>query len=207
MKGKLITFEGIEGCGKSTQATLLQNFFESHQISSIISREPGGTPLGNQIRALLLKEKMSHLSELFLFLADRNQHIHETIKPAIEEGKIVLLDRYYHSTYAYQSAGRNLPLKEIRLLNEQAIEGFHPDITFFIDVPVEVGFERKKTASMNLDRIELEDQEFHERVRQAFLSFTQSEVNFIRLDGTGAPERIHKEVIDKLKRLKIVNGL
>lgn len=207
MKGKLITFEGIEGCGKSTQATLLQNFFESHQISSIISREPGGTPLGNQIRALLLKEKMSHLSELFLFLADRNQHIHETIKPAIEEGKIVLLDRYYHSTYAYQSAGRNLPLKEIRLLNEQAIEGFHPDITFFIDVPVEVGFERKKTASMNLDRIELEDQEFHERVRQAFLSFTQSEVNFIRLDGTGAPERIHKEVIDKLKILKIVNGL
>jgi len=207
MRGTLITFEGIEGCGKSTQTTLLKNFFDSHKIPSIISREPGGTPLGSKIRTLLLNEKMPPLSELFLFLADRNQHIHETIKPALEKGEIVLLDRYYHSTYAYQSAGRKLPLEEVRLLNEKAIEGFYPDITFFIDVPVEVGFERKKTASLNLDRIELEDHKFHESVRQAFLSFTQSEANFIRLDGTQTPDKIHRAVIKKLKSLKIVTGL
>ncbi len=201
MKGKLITFEGIEGCGKSTQALKLRDFLVASGRECVMSREPGGTSLGAKIRSLLLGETMTPRAELFLFLADRNQHIHEVIQPALSVGKIVILDRYYHSTYAYQAAGRLLNVDEVRLLNEQAIEGVRPDLTFYVDVPVEVGFARKQKAEMALDRIEMETKEFHENVRRAFLSFDGVEDNFVQVDGTRNVEEIHQYVVQRVEEI------
>lgn len=199
MKGKLVTFEGIDKCGKSTQVQLLKSFLDLHEIQNVVSREPGGTSVGKKIRSVLLEnnEPLSSMSELFLFLADRNQHVHEVIQPALESGKIVVLDRYYHSTFAYQSAGRKLPIDRIKMLNKEAIEGVRPDVTFFIDVPVDVSFKRKH-KEQNFDRMEMENKQFFNRVRQAFFSFVMEEKNFVVLDGTKTPLDIHTDIVSYL---------
>lgn len=199
--GIFITFEGIEGSGKSTQAFELNRYLLDRKTEVILTREPGGTELGGNLRRMILESgKVFPAAELLLFLADRNQHINEVIKPALERGAVVICDRYYHSTYAYQGNARNIDWDTVKLLNEFAIEGLKPDLTFLIDVPVEVGFHRKKTNDLGLDRIEQEDTAFHNTVRSAYLKLGKEESMMVVIDGTKKEEEIKKEVLNLFRQ-------
>jgi len=169
-RGVLITFEGVEGSGKSTQAGRLVKRLGTLGVPCLVSREPGGTEIGEAIRAILLDPRhrsMDGLTELFLYLASRNQHVREKVLPALEAGKVVVLDRFVDSSLAYQGAGRELGQKLVARLNKPAAAALKPDLTVLVDVPVRVGQERKE--SDNLDRLEQERVEFHERVRDGYL--------------------------------------
>jgi len=200
MKGIFVTFEGIEGCGKSTQAFYLYERLLNNRYPVILTREPGGTEAGTKIRNILLEShSLAPLTELFLFLADRNQHIRELIIPSIENGIIVICDRFYHSTYAYQAGGRRVSIETVKRLNEIALEGLKPDLTFLIDVPVETGFNRKKSENLNLDRIEKEDFEFHNSIRNAYLEMAKSDSNIILINGLKSKEEIKAEIFETFK--------
>lgn len=195
--GVFITFEGIEGCGKSTQSFALYKYLQDRNVDVILTREPGGTDLGGNIRRMILESgKVYPAAELLLFLADRNQHINEIIRPALDRDAVVICDRYYHSTYAYQGNARNMNWDTVKLLNEFAIEGLKPELTYLIDVPVEVGFQRKKTNDLGLDRIEQEDAAFHNTVRGAYLKMGKEESMIVVIDGTKKEDEIKKEVLN-----------
>lgn len=200
MNGIFITFEGIEGCGKSSQATRLKSNLEAMGLKCLLTREPGGTRIGKDIRQIILhSEDITPMSELLLFLADRNLHINQLIRPALKQGTIVICDRFYDSTFAYQVSGRKIDISIVRQLNDYAIEGLHPDITFLIDVPTEVGFQRKKNAEFELDRIENEDMEFHESVRNAYLELARDSERIVIIDGTESIEAIEEKVFGIVK--------
>lgn len=200
MNGIFITFEGIEGCGKSSQATRLKGNLEAMGLKCLLTREPGGTRIGKDIRQIILhSEDITPMSELLLFLADRNLHINQLIRPALKQGTIVICDRFYDSTFAYQVSGRKIDISIVRQLNDYAIEGLHPDITFLIDVPTEVGFQRKKNAEFELDRIENEDMEFHESVRNFYLELARDSERIVTIDGTESIEVIEKKVFGIMK--------
>lgn len=206
-KGIFVSFEGIEGSGKSTQANFLYNSLLQKGIDAVLTREPGGTDLGDSIRDILLHDHKTYpLSELLLFLADRNQHVNQIIKPFLEKGYVVITDRYYHSTYAYQITGRSIPEEQVRMLNEIAIEGYHPDITFLVDIPPETGFERKKSGSLQLDLIEQESLEFHHSVRKAYLDLARDTDSICLVDGLLDRSRIRQKVweafLEKFPRYK-----
>ncbi len=196
MEGIFITFEGIEGCGKSTQATLLSDFFHNKKIDCVLTHEPGGTQISEKIRDLLLDKnnlKMEPLTELFLYFASRAQHTFEKIKPALEAGTHVISDRYFDSTIAYQGEGRYILKQKLIETNNFATGGLIPHITFLIDLPVEIGLSRIK----NKDRIEQESIEFHNRVRGAYLTLARENPERIKIiDGTKSIEDIHKEVVN-----------
>jgi len=198
MEGLFITFEGIEGCGKSTQANLLYDFFTNKNIESVLTHEPGGTPISEKIRELLLDRKnidMVPLTELFLYYASRSQHTFEIIIPALKQGKIVISDRYFDSTVAYQGEGRNIPKQKLIEINNFATGGLIPQITFLFDIPAEIGLKRIK----NMDRIESEDLDFHNRVRAAFLTIARDNPDRVKIiDGMQQIEDIHKEIINIL---------
>ena len=163
-----ITFEGIEGSGKSTQLEACAAYFKSQNIPYILTKEPGGTKLGKTIRKWLLSPDTSfhhHYTEVLLFIADRLEHVETVIKPALNEGLIVLCDRYKDSTYAYQQAGRQLDPNTIAMLNN--LTDLEPDITLLFDCPIEVGLNRAKSRA-KLDRFEDETYDFHDRVSQAY---------------------------------------
>ncbi len=193
MKGVFITFEGIEGCGKSTQAHLLSRHLDAEGHDVVVTREPGGTPIAEAIREILLDPAngaMAPLAELLLYEAARAQHVHELLRPAIEAGSIVICDRFYDSTTAYQGAGRRLPHIDFDKLHDIATAGLCPDLTLFLDLPVEEGLKRAASAAA-LDRIERESMEFHERVRQGFLDLAAQHPERIKtLDAGGTPEDI-----------------
>ena len=193
MKGVFITFEGIEGCGKSTQTHLLSRHLEAEGHDVVVTREPGGTPLAEALREILLdpaNDAMAPLTELLLYEAARAQHVHELIRPAIEAGSVVLCDRFFDSTTAYQGAGRQLPDIDFEKLHSLATGGLSPDMTIFLDLPVDVGLKRA-TVSSAPDRIEGEAIDFHERVRQGFLDLVERHPERIKsLDATGPPEDI-----------------
>lgn len=207
-KGFLVTFEGGEGCGKSTQIKLFIKFLEEQKLNFILSREPGGCVLGEKIRAILLhsKEDMSALSEFFLFCANRTEHVKEVIKPALEEGKIVVIDRYYDSSLAYQGYAGNLDIKKLKDITAFATDNVVPDLTFLLDISYEEGFGRKaKDENLkNLDRIEQRDRAYHEKVRQGYLKLAKEEPNrFVVIDASKSLEEIHEEIIKIfLKRIK-----
>ena len=207
-KGFLVTFEGGEGCGKSTQIKLFIKFLEEQKLNFILSREPGGCVLGEKIRAILLhsKEDMSALSEFFLFCANRAEHVKEVIKPALEEGKIVVIDRYYDSSLAYQGYAGNLDIKKLKNITAFATDNVVPDLTFLLDISYEEGFGRKaKDENLkNLDRIEQRDRAYHEKVRQGYLKLAKEEQNrFVVIDASKSLEEIHEEIIKIfLKRIK-----
>lgn len=207
-KGFLVTFEGGEGCGKSTQIKLFIKFLEEQKLNFILSREPGGCVLGEKIRAILLhsKEDMSALSEFFLFCANRAEHVKEVIKPALEEGKIVVIDRYYDSSLAYQGYAGNLDIKKLKNITAFATDNVVPDLTFLLDISYEEGFGRKaKDENLkNLDRIEQRDRAYHEKVRQGYLKLVKEEPNrFVVIDASKSLEEIHEEIIKIfLKRIK-----
>jgi dTMP kinase len=188
---RFITFEGGDGTGKSTQIKALERHLAARGRSFVSTREPGGTPLGKLIRQALLevgKQPIGSPTELFLYLADRAQHVQDVIRPALDSGKIVLCDRYTDSTLAYQGYGRGIDLKVLRELNNIADRGVQPDLTFLFDCPVELGLSRtaKRMAEeqpcvAHEDRFEREKAEFHEKVRAGFLALARAEPRRFRI--------------------------
>jgi dTMP kinase len=202
---RLISFEGGDGSGKTTQLKLLEGYLGSHGKGCVSTREPGGTTLGKMIRHVLLevgKEELSSPTELFLYLADRAQHVQEVIQPAIKSGKLVLCDRFTDSTLAYQGYGRRVDIEMLRRLNQIASRGITPDLTFLLDCPVDVGLSRtaqrvseQKTSQGREDRFEREQLEFHERVRKGFLELAQAEPKRIyRLDASRPVQKVHEQI-------------
>ncbi|WP_456402040.1 dTMP kinase [Persephonella sp.] len=207
MKGVFITFEGIEGAGKSTQAKMLHNYFIEKNIKSVLTREPGGTALGKKIREILLTPTEDYFppkAELMLYEADRNIHIHNIIKPNLENGINVICDRYTDSTLAYQGYARGLDLKLIENLNSIATEGLKPDITFLIDIPVEEGLKRILNTREK-DRIEDEDLSFHQRLREGFLEIARKEKDRIYIiNGLKEINEIFNDILEILKKRYII---
>ncbi|HEX2924916.1 MAG TPA: dTMP kinase, partial [Ruminiclostridium sp.] len=165
-KGIFITFEGTDGSGKTTQIRRLENYMKEKGYDVVLSREPGGTRVSEIIRALILdpqNKEIVPLTEMILYAASRAQHVAEVIEPAVENGKIVICDRYVDSSYAYQGGGRGMDLKTIADVNRIAINGTVPDITFFLDIDPEISI-RRRINSTGADRIEQEKLEFHQRV-------------------------------------------
>jgi dTMP kinase len=205
---RFITFEGGDGTGKSTQLRLLQGYLAALGKSCIATREPGGTSLGNLIRQVLLevgKRPIASPAELFLYLADRAQHIEAVIAPALEQDKIVLCDRHTDSTLAYQGYGRGIDLQLLRRLNDVASQGIKPDLTLLLDCPVEVGLsrtaQRQSLAARGRnreDRFEREEVEFHERVRQGFLEIARLEPK--RFCVIAASDSVD-EVFEQIKKI------
>jgi len=208
---RFITFEGGDGSGKTTQLKALDGYLTERGKSCIATREPGGTSLGNLIRQVLLevgKQPITSPTELFLYLADRAQHIHEVIIPAIKQGKVILCDRHTDSTLAYQGYGRGIDLGLLRSLNDIASQGIKPDLTFLFDCPVEIGLSRTAqrqsqviTGAGREDRFEREKVEFHERVREGFLELARAEPHRFRIiDATRSVEEIAREIENVIDR-------
>ncbi len=184
--GVFITIEGGEGVGKSTNIRHLQNWLQTHDIAYTLTREPGGTPLAESIRELLLQkrdEKVAVSAELLLIFAARAQHIEQVIRPALERGEWVLCDRFTDATYAYQGGGRDMPLDQISTLETLVQNDLRPDITLLLDAPVEVGMSRAGERG-ELDRFELEELDFFRRVRSAYLQRAQDEPTRFRVVDT-----------------------
>jgi dTMP kinase len=200
--GRLITFEGIEGCGKSTLAKELYEYLKSKNYKVIFTREPGGGKLGEKIREILLSNEFEipDYSELFLFLASRYEHTKNVIIPRLKEGYFVISDRYMDSTIAYQGYGRKIDLKLLEKLNEIATLGIKPDLTFLIDLPEEISFNRLKDKI--LDRIESEEIEFYKRVRFGYIEIARNEpLRFIILDGTMELQTLKQKVFEITENL------
>jgi dTMP kinase len=197
-----ISFEGIDFCGKSTQIELLRDYLIKNQKKVKLIREPGGTKISEKIRDILLDKKNSAMvmeTEIFLFSASRAQLVREVIRPALEENYFVLSDRFHDSSTAYQGYGRGLPLDAILKIHNLAIGNTVPDLTFIIDIPTSVAFERKREKTQtDLDRIELSDNAFFEKVRIGYLELALKENRFRVIDGTQSIENIHKKIINEI---------
>lgn len=199
-KGIFIVFEGIERAGKTTQAKNLYEYLNGIGKKSILTREPGGTKTGKKLREILLSdtdEIFPLKSELFLYEADRNFHIHNVIKPNLEKGINIICDRYIYSTLAYQGYARGLDINLIKTLNDIATDGIYPDIVFLVDIPVEVSLQR---IGNERDRIEKESIDFHKRLRKGFLKIAEENKElFYIIDGTKKENEIFEEIIYILK--------
>ena len=193
-KGLFITFEGADGCGKTTQLNLLAQLLKEKGQEVIITREPGAKGLGEKVREILLNYdgEVSSNCEAFLFLADRAQHIDLIVKPAIAEGKIVLCDRHTDSTLAYQGYGRGVDLAQLKMLNGLATSGFVPDLTFVFDIDVETSMAR---VGKNKDRMESAGVEFHEKVRKGYLEIAKQEPSRVKvINSKDSIENIFEQV-------------
>jgi dTMP kinase len=209
--GKFITFDGIEGCGKTTQMKLAETWLRGRRIPVLATAEPGGTPLGLKIREMLLNRcswNVSAEAELLLFAAARAQHVTETILPALNSGKWVLCDRYTDATVAYQGFGRGINAGFINIINDFSSRGLEPEITFLFDLPVEDGLRRARRRAANgspdmaEDRFEQEDMNFHRLVRDGYLQLAKNEPRRFRVvDATGTQEEIEQEVCRLLAAL------
>lgn len=202
-KGIFVTIEGCEGAGKTTQAKLLADYLTTQGHQVLVTREPGGTVIGEKIRKILLDRDHRELAprvELLLYLASRSQLVSQVIKPALEEGKIVISDRFHHSSLAYQGGARALNMLLVQQINEFATEGVLPDITFLLDLPPEIGMERK--GSYDEDRMEGQGIEFHQKVRLAFLSLASQEPErIVVLDADQPVEQISTSINKHMKAL------
>ena len=200
-KGLFITFEGCDGCGKTTQIELLNKYLSDKGYKTLLTREPGAKGLGEKLREILLNYDgdVSPTCESFLFLADRAQHVDCIIKPALEDGKIILCDRHTDSTVAYQGYGRGLNLDRIHQLNTIATSGLKPDLTIVLDVDVETSMKR---VGKEKDRMESAGIEFFKRVRQGFLEIAKNEPQRVKvINSSDTIENIHKQIVELVKKL------
>ena len=194
-----VTFEGIEGCGKSSQARRAAAHYRRAGLDVRLEREPGGTEAGVRIRELLLDpalESLDPLAELLLMEADRRQHVQQVLRPALEEGAVVICDRFNDATFAYQGGGRGLPRKLVEAVDGWAVEGLVPDLTLILDCPVDVGLARANRRDRgNGARFEQESREFHERVRAAYREIAAGDPRRVRLiDSTRPPDEVFEEI-------------
>lgn len=210
MKGIFITFEGIEGCGKTTQIRLLADHLRQKGRDVTLTREPGGSLIGDKIRAILLNpvhEGMTSVTELLLYAAARNQHIEEVIRPAIKKGGVVLCDRYADATAAYQGAARKIAPKIISEVHRIATGGLMPDITILLDCPPEEGLARARernetdTVSQGEDRFEREGLKFHRRVRKGYLKIAKKEPRRVFVvDATKSSHEMHSKIVQIIEK-------
>ena len=200
MKNLFITFEGIEGCGKSTQAKLLEEYLRKNNFEVLLTREPGGPKISEQIRSILLSPENAEMlpeTELLLYMASRSQHTGEWILPALKQNKFVISDRYYDSTIAYQGAARKIDLNIITTIRKYATFGLEPDLTFLIDLPAEVGLSRIQKEKA--DRLEQESLSFHKKVRKGFLKISELyKKRYCIIDGKMGIEEIHAKIKKEL---------
>lgn len=203
-----ITFEGIEGCGKTTQIERFEKRLLNHGISLIKTLEPGGTRTGKNIRKMLLDSRnndLAPLTELILYAADRAQHVEEVIKPALEKGQWIICDRYFDATIAYQGFARGQDIELINLLNEKATDGINPDITFLLECSVEIGLGRalKRNKELSLedqDRFEKEEMEFHQKVRDGYLELARKDKKrFVIIDASQSEDAVEAEIFQAIK--------
>jgi len=212
MRGRFITFEGGEGCGKSTQSKRLADALRASGIEVVMTREPGGTRLSELIRSLLKDEREDppcDRSELLLFLAARAQLVNNVIVPALEAGKWVVSDRFSDSTFAYQGYGRGLPLDLLKLANDFACNGLRPDLTLLLDVRPEIASARMRSREVatntTADRIELAGDGFHFRLRAGFLELAKAEPDRIRvIDANGSPDEVWAQVRQNMVQYGVV---
>ena len=200
-KGLFITFEGIDGCGKTTQLDLLVEYLKSKGKEVLVTREPGAVGLGEKLREILLNYdgEVSSNCEAFLFLADRAQHIDMIVKPALDAGKIVLCDRHTDSTVAYQGYGRGVDLAQIKLLNEIATSGLKPDLTFVFNVDVQTAFNR---VGKSQDRMESSGLEFFEKTRNGYLEIGKQEPERVKvISSKDSIENIFEQVKNIVSKL------
>jgi dTMP kinase len=207
---KFITFEGIEGSGKSTQIKLVAGYLAKKNIPFVVTQEPSGTDIGRKIGGILFNREhhdMCAETEMFLFCAARAQHVREIIMPALEQNKVVLCDRFSDATYAYQGAGRGLDPEFIRLINDYSAMGLKPDLTLLFDLPVEIGLQRATDRNnllkepSSIDRFEREKIDFHQRIREAYLGLLRNDTGRFRLidanrDVNAIQEEVQKQVGD-----------
>jgi len=196
IKYKFITFEGIEGSGKSTQSKKLYEFLLAAKLNIILTREPGGTKASEKIREILIDdeiEKLEAKTELFLNFAARLEHVEKLIKPALAENKIVISDRFFDSTFAYQGSAFGLDSKLIDEVKTMTIGDFAPDITFLIDVPVEHAFARIQNRESN-NRYEKLGLDFHQKVRNGFLKLASENQRIVLIDGTKTPQEVFEKI-------------
>jgi dTMP kinase len=204
-QGRFVSFEGIEGCGKTTQIALLSEYLKKHSIPHTITREPGGTAVGEGIRKILLNSETIHLtaaSELLLFYASRSQNIQEKIKPALERKEMVICDRYYHASMAYQGYGRGIPLDFIRKLTDLVCSPYRPDLTLLLDIEPEVGIARARARNHarpeNEGRFEAEDLAFYNRVRDGYLELASGDERIQLIYADRPIEAVHRHILTLL---------
>ncbi|MGA2553240.1 MAG: dTMP kinase [Smithella sp.] len=207
---KLITFEGIEGSGKSTQIKLVAEYFVEKNVPIIVTQEPSGTDIGRKIGSILFNSEHYYMcaeTEMFLFCAARAQHVREKIMPALEQNKVVLCDRFSDATYAYQGAGRGLDHEFIRLINDYSALYLKPDLTLLFDLPVEIGLQRATDRNNRLkepssiDRFERENIDFHQRIREGYLNILRNDPQRFRLidanrDVNDIQEEVRRHISD-----------
>ncbi len=189
--GVFIVFEGIDGSGKSTQIHALQERLRGYGITALIVREPGGTPVGEQIRQILLERDMEPMTELLLYEASRSELVRTVLRPALAQGRVVLADRFAMASLAYQSYGRGLDFTLVQRFNTIATDGIEPSLTIILDVPVEVAFARRRRAC---DRLERAGREFHERVREGYRQLARQMPRSLLLDGTLSAAKLAEQI-------------
>ncbi|WP_048601149.1 dTMP kinase [Rubeoparvulum massiliense] len=201
MKGMFITLEGPDGSGKTTQVKAVTAYLKEHGIEVVRTREPGGTTISDQIRTIILSpanQEMVHETEILLYAASRAQHVREKIIPALERGAWVVCDRFTDASIAYQGYGMNYPLDPVIQINRFATGGLEPDLTFFLDVPVEIGFQRIRQRALEtegtLDRIERREEEYHQRVYAGFKEWLRTKDRVVTIDATQNQEEVTRVI-------------
>ena len=201
--GLFITLEGGEGCGKSTHSRLLFKKLEQQNIPAILTHEPGGTPLGDELRKILKRKRHSSISpqsELFLLAASRAQFVAEVIRPALEAGRVVICDRFTHSTMVYQGYGRGVDFTAIRMVNNMATMHLNPDLIVLLDIPPEQGLARKRSPIK--DRFELEELSFHRRVREGYVKMAAAEPDrWLVIDASLPKGKVAEVIWERVSRL------
>jgi dTMP kinase len=204
MKGLFVTFEGIDGCGKSTQVDAARRGLEEKGIACMVTREPGGAPISEKVRAILLSPdngEMCDACEVLLYLAARAQHVHEKIAPALARGVVVLCDRFMDATFAYQSFGRGIPLELLFTMNDFATGGVAPSLSFVFDVDVETAFGRLKQANKMPDRLERSGREFYEKVCVGYRALASLyPQRIVVLSGAAPVEELSRTVLESIMR-------
>jgi len=203
MNGYLITFEGLDGCGKSTQVLLLSSYLKRKRIPVLVTREPGGPPISERIRELILDRshpEMAGLTELFLYLASRSQHVAQVIKPALQKGFLVISERFSDSSVAYQGYGRGIGPEVVKGLNRLATQGISPHLTFVLDINPQMVLERVE-GCRSPDRLESQDLDFFIKVREGYLSLAREEERIKLIDGKREIGEVEKEIKDTVNIL------